>query len=248
MFIEKLNKRIDAVDSMLCVGLDPDLKRLPAHLTKDAEGVLQFCCAIVDVIAYIHEKHPDIAVILDAKRGDIGSTAKQYAKEAFVRYQADAVTLSPYMGFDTVEPYFEYEGRGVILLCRTSNPGGADIEELVTKDGDMVYERVAKMASGPWNVNGQVGLVVGATQPAEIARVRELAPETPLLVPGIGAQGGDVNAAVAAGLDAHGRGMIINSSRAVIFAGNGEDFAQAAAKAAEATMIAIREAKKKALS
>lgn len=152
------------------------------------------------------------------------------------------------MGFDTVEPYFEYEGRGVILLCRTSNPGGADIEELVTKDGDMVYERVAKMASGPWNVNGQVGLVVGATQPAEIARVRELAPETPLLVPGIGAQGGDVNAAVAAGLDAHGRGMIINSSRAVIFAGNGEDFAQAAAKAAEATMIAIREAKKKALS
>ena len=260
---------------MLCVGLDPDLKRLPAHLTKDPEGVLQFCCAIVDatapyvcafkpqiayfageglektleqVIAYIHEKHPDIAVILDAKRGDIGSTAKQYAKEAFVRYQADAVTLSPYMGFDTVEPYFEYEGRGVILLCRTSNPGGADIEELVTKDGDMVYERVAKMASGPWNVNGQVGLVVGATQPAEIARVRELAPETPLLVPGIGAQGGDVNAAVAAGLDAHGRGMIINSSRAVIFAGNGEDFAQAAAKAAEATMIAIREAKKKALS
>ena len=240
MFIEKLNKRIDAVDSMLCVGLDPDLKRLPAHLTKDAEGVLQFCCAIVDatapyvcafkpqiayfageglektleqVIAYIHEKHPDIAVILDAKRGDIGSTAKQYAKEAFVRYQADAVTLSPYMGFDTVEPYFEYEGRGVILLCRTSNPGGADIEE-----------------------------------PAEIARVRELAPETPLLVPGIGAQGGDVNAAVAAGLDAHGRGMIINSSRAVIFAGNGKDFAQAAAKAAEATMIAIREAKKKALS
>jgi orotidine-5'-phosphate decarboxylase len=156
--------------------------------------------------------------------------------------------LSPYMGFDTVEPYFEYEGRGVILLCRTSNPGGADIEELVTKDGDMVYERVAKMASGPWNVNGQVGLVVGATQPAEIARVRELAPETPLLVPGIGAQGGDVNAAVAAGLDAHGRGMIINSSRAVIFVGNGEDFAQAAAKAAEATMIAIREAKKKALS
>lgn len=275
MFIEKLNKRIDAVDSMLCVGLDPDLKRLPAHLTKDAEGVLQFCCAIVDatapyvcafkpqiayfageglektleqVIAYIHEKHPDIAVILDAKRGDIGSTAKQYAKEAFVRYQADAVTLSPYMGFDTVEPYFEYEGRGVILLCRTSNPGGADIEELVTKDGDMVYERVAKMASGPWNVNGQVGLVVGATQPAEIARVRELAPETPLLVPGIGAQGGDVNAAVAAGLDAHGRGMIINSSRAVIFAGNGKDFAQAAAKAAEATMIAIREAKKKTLS
>ncbi len=273
MFTEKLNKRIDAVDSMLCVGLDPDLKRLPEHISRDAAGVTAFCRAIVDTtapyvcafkpqiayfagaglekaledtIAYIREKHPDIVVILDAKRGDIGSTAKQYAKEAFERYQADAVTLSPYMGFDTIEPYFAYEGRGVILLCRTSNPGGADIEELVTKDGDMVYERVAKLAAGPWNVNGQVGLVVGATQPAEIARVRALAPATPLLVPGIGAQGGDVDAAVAAGLDAEGRGMIINSSRAVIFAGQGEDFAQAAAQAAKTTRDAIRAAKTKA--
>lgn len=275
MFTETLNKRIDAVDSMLCVGLDPDLKRLPAHLTRDAEGVLTFCRAVVDatapyvcafkpqiayfageglekvleaVIAYIHDKHPGIPVILDAKRGDIGSTAKQYAKEAFDRYGADAVTLSPYMGFDTVEPYFAWEGKGVILLCRTSNPGGADIEELVTRDGDMVYERVAKLAAGPWNVNGQVCLVVGATQPAEIARVRALAPMTPLLVPGIGAQGGDVNAAVAAGLDAEGRGMIINSSRAVIFAGSDENFAQASAEAARATMLAIREAKAKALA
>lgn len=275
MFIETLNKRIDAVDSMLCVGLDPDLKCLPAHLTRDAEGVLTFCRAVVDatapyvcafkpqiayfageglekvleaVIAYIHDKHPGIPVILDAKRGDIGSTAKQYAKEAFDRYGADAVTLSPYMGFDTVEPYFAWEGKGVILLCRTSNPGGADIEELVTRDGDMVYERVAKLAAGPWNVNGQVCLVVGATQPAEIARVRALAPMTPLLVPGIGAQGGDVNAAVAAGLDAEGRGMIINSSRAVIFAGSDENFAQASAEAARATMLAIREAKAKALA
>ena len=273
MFTEKLNKRIDAVDSMLCVGLDPDLKRLPEHISRDAAGVTAFCRAIVDTtapyvcafkpqiayfagaglekaledtIAYIREKHPDIVVILDAKRGDIGSTAKQYAKEAFERYQADAVTLSPYMGFDTIEPYFAYEGRGVILLCRTSNPGGADIQELVTKDGDMVYERVAKLAAGPWNVNGQVGLVVGATQPAEIARVRALAPATPLLVPGIGAQGGDVDAAVAAGLDAEGRGMIINSSRAVIFAGQGEDFAQAAAQAAKTTRDAIRAAKTKA--
>lgn len=273
MFTEKLNKRIDAVDSMLCVGLDPDLKRLPEHISRDAAGVAAFCRAIVDAtapyvcafkpqiayfagaglekaledtIAYIREKHPDIVVILDAKRGDIGSTAKQYAKEAFERYQADAVTLSPYMGFDTIEPYFAYEGRGVILLCRTSNPGGADIEELVTKDGDMVYERVAKLAAGPWNVNGQVGLVVGATQPAEIARVRALAPATPLLVPGIGAQGGDVDAAVAAGLDAEGRSMIINSSRAVIFAGQGEDFAQAAAQAAKTTRDAIRAAKTKA--
>ena len=121
-------------------------------------------------------------------------------------------------------------------------------ERLVTRDGDMVYERVAKLAAGPWNVNGQVCLVVGATQPAEIARVRALAPMTPLLVPGIGAQGGDVNAAVAAGLDAEGRGMIINSSRAVIFAGSDENFAQASAEAARATMLAIREAKAKALA
>ena len=274
LFTDKLSDRTRAVDSMLCVGLDPDFARIPEHLKGEEDPVWAFCRAIVDatapfvcafkpqiayfaamgaektlerVIAYIHEKHPDISVILDAKRGDIGSTARQYAKEAFVRYKADAVTVSPYMGYDTITPYLEYQDKGVIILCRTSNPGGADIEELVC-DGEMIYERIARLASGPWNTTRQLGLVVGATQPAEIARVRKIAPSLPLLVPGIGAQGGDVNAAVAAGLDAHGRGMIINSSRAVIFAGNGKDFAQAAAKAAEATMIAIREAKKKALS
>ena len=198
------------------------------------------------VIAYIHEKHPDIPVILDAKRGDIGSTARQYAKEAFVRYKADAVTVSPYMGYDTITPYLEYQDKGVIILCRTSNPGGADIEELVC-DGEMIYERIARLASGPWNTTRQLGLVVGATQPAELARVRKIAPSLPLLVPGIGAQGGDVNAAVAAGLDAAGAGMIINSSRAIIFAGKDENFAQAAADAARATRDAIRAAKVKAL-
>ncbi|MDO4937805.1 MAG: orotidine-5'-phosphate decarboxylase [Sutterellaceae bacterium] len=254
---------------MLCVGLDPDLARLP-ECVKDAEDpVFEFCRRIVDatapyvcafkpqiayfaahgneaslekVIAHIKANHPEIPVILDAKRGDIGSTAKQYAKEAFDRYKADAVTLSPYMGFDTIEPYFAWADRGVILLCRTSNPGGADIEELKVGD-EMVYERVARLSANEWNKNGQLCLVVGATQPAEIARVRAIAPSLPLLVPGIGAQGGDVNAAVAAGLDANGRGMIINSSRAVIFAGSGNDFDQAAAKAAQATRDAIRAAK-----
>lgn len=269
MFIEKLNARIDAVDSMLCVGLDPDSARFPECVKSADDPVFEFCRRIVDatapyvcafkpqvayfsaeanepslekIIDYIHENHPQIPVILDGKRGDIGSTAKQYAREAFERYKADAVTLSPYMGFDTIEPYFAYKDRGIILLCRTSNPGGADIEELKVGD-EMVYERVARLAASDWNLNGQVGLVVGATQPAEIARVRAIAPMLPLLVPGIGAQGGDVNAAVAAGLDANGRGMIINSSRAVIFAGSGDDFDQAAAKAAQATRDAIRAAK-----
>ena len=268
-FTAKLNARIDAVDSMLCVGLDPDLNRIPQCLRNHDDPVYDFCRAIVDatapyvcafkpqiayfaangsekslekIMAYCREQHPEIPVILDAKRGDIGSTAKQYAKEAFVRYGADAVTLSPYMGFDTIEPYFEYADRGVIILCRTSNPGGADIEEL-NVGGETVYEHIARLAAGPWNKTGQIGLVVGATQPAEIARVRALAPEVPLLVPGIGAQGGDVNAAVAAGLDTYGRGMIINSSRAVIFAGSDENFAQAAGQAARATRDAIRAAK-----
>ncbi len=273
MFTTKLLNRTKAVDSMLCVGLDPDPARFPAPMTGKTEAMYDFCRAIVDatapyvcafkpqiayfascgaeaalekIIAYIHSHHPDIPVILDAKRGDIGSTAKHYAKEAFVRYGADAVTLSPYMGFDTVEPYFEYADRGVILLCRTSNPGGADIEEL-NVGGETVYERIARMSAGDWNKTGQLALVVGATQPAEIARVRQLAPSLPLLVPGIGAQGGDVNAAVAAGLDADGWGMIINSSRAIIYAGQDENFAQAAADAAQATRDAIRAAKKLAL-
>ncbi|MDR3899314.1 MAG: orotidine-5'-phosphate decarboxylase [Duodenibacillus sp.] len=273
LFTDKLSDRTRAVDSMLCVGLDPDFARIPEHLKGEEDPVWAFCRAIVDatapfvcafkpqiayfaamgaektlerVIAYIHEKHPDIPVILDAKRGDIGSTARQYAKEAFVRYKADAVTVSPYMGYDTITPYLEYQDKGVIILCRTSNPGGADIEELVC-DGEMIYERIARLASGPWNTTRQLGLVVGATQPAEIARVRKTAPSLPLLVPGIGAQGGDVNAAVAAGLDAAGAGMIINSSRAIIFAGKDENFAQAAADAARATRDAIRAAKVKAL-
>lgn len=273
LFTDKLSDRTRAVDSMLCVGLDPDFARIPEHLKGEEDPVWAFCRAIVDatapfvcafkpqiayfaamgaektlerVIAYIHEKHPDIPVILDAKRGDIGSTARQYAKEAFVRYKADAVTVSPYMGYDTITPYLEYQDKGVIILCRTSNPGGADIEELVC-DGEMIYERIARLASGPWNTTRQLGLVVGATQPAEIARVRKIAPSLPLLVPGIGAQGGDVNAAVTAGLDAAGAGMIINSSRAIIFAGKDENFAQAAADAARATRDAIRAAKVKAL-
>jgi orotidine-5'-phosphate decarboxylase len=254
--------------SMLCVGLDPDPARFPPHLAGRPDAILRFCTAIVDatadlvcafkpqvayfaahraedqleaLVAHVHAAHPDVPVVLDAKRGDIGSTAEQYAREAFERYRADAVTVNPYMGYDSVEPWLGH-GRGVILLCRTSNPGGADLQSLDV-GGERLYERVARLAAGPWNRGGELGLVVGATVPAELARVRALAPELPLLVPGIGAQGGDVAATVAAGRDARGVGMMINSSRAILYAGRGEDFAQAARRAALDTCALIAAAR-----
>jgi orotidine-5'-phosphate decarboxylase len=254
--------------SMLCVGLDPDPTRFPAHLRGADDVVLRFCREIVDatapyvcafkpqiayfhaaraesqlerLIEHIHERHPGIPVVLDAKRGDIGATAQQYAREAFERYRADALTVNPYMGLDSIEPYFEWSDKGIFLLCRTSNPGGSDLQPLLT-DGEPLYERVARLAAGPWNKTGELGLVVGATFAAELARVRAIAPELPLLVPGIGAQGGDVQATVAAGRQAQGFGMMINSSRAILYAGSDEDFAQHAAAAALQTRDAIRAA------
>lgn len=250
---------------LLCVGLDPDPARLPAHLAHRPDAILAFCTAIVDatadlacafkpqiahfassraedqleaLIAHIHATHPGVPVVLDAKRGDIGSTAEHYAREAFERYRADAVTLNPYMGFDSIAPYLDWPGRGAILLCRTSNPGGSDLQALDV-GGERLYERVARLAAGSWNRDGRLGLVVGATFPAELARVRALAPDLPLLVPGIGAQGGDIAASVRAGRDAHGAGLMVNSSRAILYAGSGEDFAQAARAAAQATRDAI---------
>jgi orotidine-5'-phosphate decarboxylase len=186
-----------------------------------------------------------VPVILDAKRGDIGATGEQYAREAFERFGADAVTLSPYMGADSIAPFTAYPGKGVILLCRTSNPGGDDLQNLRLEGGERLYERVARLAAGAWNANGQVGLVVGATYPAELARVRELAPSLPLLIPGVGAQGGDAAATVQAGwrgnvrADGAGPGttgpIMVNSSRAVLYASACEDFAQSARRVAEAT-------------
>jgi orotidine-5'-phosphate decarboxylase len=185
-------------------------------------------------VAHIRRVAPGVPVILDAKRGDIGSTAEQYAREAFVRYGADAVTLSPFMGFDSIEPYMAYDGKGLILLCRTSNPGGSDLQAQRLQDGSLLYEHIARLAAGPWNRNGQLGLVVGATFPAEIARVRELAPTLPLLIPGVGAQGGDAEATVRAGRRPGGP-IVVNSSRAVLYASSGADFAAAACAAAQAT-------------
>ncbi|MCL4183051.1 MAG: orotidine-5'-phosphate decarboxylase [Burkholderiaceae bacterium] len=250
--------------SLLCVGLDPDPSRLPAHLAARPDAVFAFCRAIVDatapfacafkpqiayfaaaraeeqletLIAHIHREHPGKPVILDAKRGDIGATAEQYAREAFERYRADAVTVNPYMGFDSIEPWLAWRDRGVFLLCRTSNPGGSDLQSLDV-GGERLFERVARLAAGPWNGSGQLGLVVGATFPEELARVRAIVGPMPLLVPGIGAQGGDIEATVRAG----GPRMIVNSSRAILYAGAGEDFAEAAAAAAQATREALREA------
>lgn len=269
-FLARLQSRWQSANSLLCVGLDPDPSRFAPKLRGHDDAITQFCCEIVDatapyacafkpqiayfasdraeaqleaVLAHIRHKHPQIPVILDAKRGDIGSTAEHYAREAFERYQADAVTLSPFMGHDTVEPFLAYEGRGCFLLCRTSNPGGNDLQMLKV-DNEHLYERIARLAAGPWNHNGapgRIGLVVGATYPAELARVRQLAPELPLLVPGIGAQGGDVAATVKSGLTADGTGLLINSSRAILYAGKDDNYAQAAAEAARLTRDQINQ-------
>ena len=252
-------------NSLLCVGLDPDPARFPEHLKSRDEAIFEFCAAIVDatadlvcafkpqiayfaarraedqleaLIAHIHEKHPGIPVILDSKRGDIGSTAEQYAVEAFERYQADAVTVNPYMGRDSVDPYLAYPDKGVILLCRTSNPGGSDLQFLET-NGEKLYERVARLVASEWDTTGQCALVVGATFPAEIARVRAIVGDLPLLVPGIGAQGGDIEATVQAGRTANGTGLMINSSRAILYAGKDEQFASAARHIARETRDAI---------
>jgi orotidine-5'-phosphate decarboxylase len=256
-FLEQLHTAQTAHQSMLCVGLDPEPSRFPGALKGNANKIYDFCAAIVDAtfdtviafkpqIAYfaahraesqlerlmehIRRAAPQVPIILDAKRGDIGSTAEQYAIEAFERYGADAVTLSPFMGFDSVQPYLKYHDKGAFLLCRTSNKGGDDLQNqrLASIAGEpLLYEHVARLAQGPWNTNGQLGLVVGATYPTEIERVRAIATNLPLLIPGVGAQGGDALATVRAGWQPDAP-IIVNSSRAILYASSGDDFAQAA--------------------
>jgi orotidine-5'-phosphate decarboxylase len=274
-FVDRLARAEVLNASMLCVGLDPDPAKFPGSWKDDATRIFDFCATIVDVtkdlviafkpqiayfaahraeeqlerlIAHIHAVAPLVPVILDAKRGDIGSTAEQYAREAFERYRADAVTLSPFMGFDSIEPYLAHEGKGAILLCRTSNTGGADLQGQVLANGEKLFEHIARLAHGTWNRTGQLALVVGATFPAEIARVRELAPTLPLLIPGIGTQGGDAVATVRAGwrADASGRTtgpVIVSSSRAVLYASRGDNFAAAARAAAEAARLELQSAR-----
>jgi orotidine-5'-phosphate decarboxylase len=270
-FNQQLQSAWASQGSMLCVGFDPDPKRLPLSLQGKPEGIFEFCREIADatadlvcsfkpqfayfasqraeaqlekLIKYLKNQYPHIPVILDSKRGDIGSTADHYALEAFERYGADAVTVNPYMGFDTIEPYLKHAGKGVIVLCRTSNPGGSDLQFLNVQSGEPLYLHVAKLASQKWNSSGQISLVVGATFPEEIAKVRAIVGDMPLLIPGIGAQGGDIDATIKAGriAGAPGTGMIINSSRAILYARAGNDFAQAARAVAQSTRDALRSA------
>ncbi|MFN5419589.1 MAG: orotidine-5'-phosphate decarboxylase [Burkholderiales bacterium] len=275
-FLEQLKGAERQNGSLLCVGLDPEPNKFPAGMKGDASKIYDFCAQLVDatsdlaiafkpqiayfaahraedqlekLMAHMRRNAPHVPVILDAKRGDIGSTAEQYAKEAFERYDADAVTLSPFMGFDSVQPYLKYHGKGAFLLCRTSNPGGDDLQNqrLASVEGQpLLYEHIAKLAQGPWNLNGQLGLVVGATYPAEIERVRNLAPTLPLLIPGVGAQGGDAVATIKAGYrQSHGAttgAVIVSSSRAILYASSGSDFAQAARQEALRTRDLLKAA------
>src|SRR5579859_95593 len=257
-FMQSLQQAWADHDSLVCVGLDPEPARFPAHIKGRKDAVFEFCRDIVDatadlvctykpqiahfaalraedalerLIAHIHDKHPGVPVILDAKRGDIGSTAQHYVTEAFERYGADAVTLNPYLGRDSIQPFLDRADKGVILLCRTSNPGGADFQALDC-GGQPLYLRVAETIARDWNANGNCALVTGATWPEELGKVRAIVGDMPLLVPGIGAQGGDVEAVLKHGRSANGTGLMISSSRAILYAGSGEDFAQAARRAA----------------
>lgn len=267
-FTSLLRKAWASRDSMLCVGLDPDLARLPEGIERTPAGVEEFCRQIVDatgdvvcafkpqiayfaaigaerelerLCAHIRDSHPDVPLILDAKRGDIGDTATLYAREAFERYGAHAVTVNPYLGTDSLEPFLAHSGRGVIVLCRTSNAGSGEFQSGLI-EGAPLYERVAHTAANEWSRRGEVALVVGATYPDELARVRSIVGDMALLVPGIGAQGGDVAAVVRAGRDSTGYGLIVNSSRAVLYADSGTGFATAARTVASATRDAIRAA------
>ena len=253
-FNDKLKSIWQTNNSLVCVGIDPDLSRFPEHLKNTSDSIFQFSKAIIDathdlvcaykpqiayfsaesaegqlqqVIDYIKTNYPHIPIILDAKRSDIGSTAQKYAIEAFERYGADAVTINPYMGYDSVEPFLAYKDKGTILLCRTSNPGAKDIQDLKAGD-EPVYQQVARLASQHWNTNNNCLLVVGATWPSQMAEIRRITDDMPFLVPGVGAQGGDVESIIQAGQTDDGTGLIVNSSRAVLYASNGSDFADAA--------------------
>lgn len=262
-FHDQLRRSWTTSNSLLCVGLDPDPARFPAPLADAPDAVFRFCKEIIDATAdvvcafkpqiayfasrreepalervctYILENYPDVTLILDAKRGDIGSTAEHYAREAFGRYRAHAVTVNPYLGADSIVPYFAH-GGGVIALCRTSNPGGDDLQSLDV-GGEPLYVRVAQMVADEWSPRGECGLVVGATYPDELRRVRDVVGDLPILVPGLGHQGGDPRAAVAAGADADGRGLVISSSRAILYASDGDDFAEAARRVALESRLA----------
>ena len=268
-FMQALKDRWSSSHSLVCVGLDPEPAKFPQRFAGDPDAVFDFCSAIADataefacafkpqiahfaalraegtlerLIAHLHTNHPGIPVILDAKRGDIGSTAQQYAREAFERYAADAVTANPYLGRDSVQPFLDRADRGVVILCRTSNPGAGDLQDLVI-DGRPLYQHVAEKVAREWNAHGNAALVVGATWPEQLREVRAIVGDMPILVPGVGAQGGDVEAVVRNAATADGTGLLVSSSRAILYASQGDDFAEAAANAARDLRDAIRRAR-----
>jgi orotidine-5'-phosphate decarboxylase len=258
-FMQSLRNRWNTSHSFVCVGLDPEPAKFPARFAGDPDAVFAFCRAIVDatadyaccfkpqiahfaalaaedalqrLISHIHDAHPGVPVILDAKRGDIGSTAQHYAAEAFDRYVADAVTANPYLGRDSLQPFLDRADKGVVVLCRTSNPGAGDLQDLLV-DGRPLYQHVAEKVARDWNGNGNCALVVGATWPEQLREVRAIVGDVPFLVPGVGAQGGDVQAVVTNAKTADGTGLVVSSSRAILYASSGDDFAAAAAAAAK---------------
>ncbi len=268
-FHQKLQRIWQQNNSLVCVGLDPDLEKLPRHLGTDNKAILAFNKALIDAtadlvcaykpqiayysavgaeaeleqsISHIKNHYSHIPVILDAKRGDIGATAKQYAKEAFERYQADALTVNPYMGFDTLEPYFEYNNKGVIVLCHTSNPGAKQLQELrLSQSGLRLFEYVASEARKLFDQGAQISLVLGATLAEELKTVRAIVGDMPLLVPGLGAQGGDLQATIKNGLGKTNPALILNNSRALIYADSSVNFAQCCRQACTDMRDKIRE-------
>lgn len=257
-FMQAVRHRWQQADTLVCVGLDPEPARFPARFAGDPDAVFAFCRDIVDataeyacsfkpqiahfaalgaegalarVIAHIHTAHPGVPVILDSKRGDIGSTAQHYAAEAFDRYGADAVTANPYLGRDSVQPFLDRADRGVVVLCRTSNAGAGDLQDLQI-EGRPLYQHVAEKVARDWNTHGNCALVVGATWPEQLREVRAIVGEVPFLVPGVGAQGGDVEAVVTNARTADGTGLMVSSSRAILYASSGGDYAEGAAAAA----------------
>jgi orotidine-5'-phosphate decarboxylase len=270
-FTQKLARAWETNDSLVCVGLDPEIERFPPHLRGEASPIFQFNRAIIDATAdlvcaykpqfahyaayeaedqlertieYIHRTYPGLPVILDAKRGDVGNTAERYAIEAFERYAADAVTVSPYLGGDSLEPFLRHADKGVLVLCRTSNPGAGELQDLDV-GGRPLYQVVAELAARRWNSRGNCLLVVGATYPRELAAVRELVGDMPLLVPGVGAQGGDVAQAVQSGQTRSGTGLIVSSSRGILYASADADFARAARAATEKLRVQINSARRR---
>lgn len=263
-FFELLSASERKNNSRLCIGLDPRRSQIPEHIQKSETALYEFCKEIVDttkdlassfkpqiayfaaenacdvlksLISYIHET-TEVPVILDAKRGDIGSTTERYAVEAFEVYKADAVTANPYLGTDGIAPFTAYAEKGVFVLCKTSNTSAFQLQDCLLENGQRLYERVAQLASTVWNSNCNVGLVVGATVPDEASAIREIVGSMPLLIPGVGAQGGSLSRIIAA---AAGGGVLINSARAINYAGTGEDFAERAREAATTLRAEINE-------